>query len=150
MKSSRHTKILELIEKYNIETQDELIGHLKDAGFHVTQATVSRDIKDLRLAKTLGPGGRYRYSIEAAAAKAERSDKFISLFTESVISIDYAGNIAVFKCHTGTANAACAAFDTIKMNGVVGTISGDDTFLAIVRTPEDVAKLCEDMRFILG
>ena len=146
MKSSRHAKILELIEQYNIETQDELIGYLKDAGFHVTQATVSRDIKDLRLAKTLGPGGRYRYSIEASAAKAERSDKFISLFTESVVSIDYAGNIVVLKCHTGTANAA----STMKMDGVVGSISGDDTFLAIVRTPEDAARLCEDMRFILG
>lgn len=150
MKSIRHTKILELIEKYNIETQDELIGFLKDAGYHVTQATVSRDIKDLRLVKTLGPGGRYRYTIEAAAAKVERSDKFISLFTESVVSIDYAGNIAVIKCHTGTANAACAAFDTMKMEGVVGTISGDDTFLAILRTSEDAAKLCEDLRFILG
>lgn len=107
MKTKRHAKILEIIRTRPVDTQEELLRWLKESGFDVTQATVSRDIKELRLIKTLDTDGRYRYS----TVKLENdtmSSKFHSLFADAVVNIDYAGNIVVIKCLSGMAQAACA------------------------------------------
>lgn len=133
MKSKRHAKILELISKTDIETQEELLHHLEGEGFKATQATVSRDIKELQLVKVQGENGGYKYCVSNMWEPANMSFKFHAVFKESVISIDYAENIVIIKCYTGMANAACAALDSIHWKGVVGTIAGDDTFLCIMR-----------------
>ena len=106
MKTRRHAKILELIREHDIETQDELIQYLREAGFDVTQATVSRDIKELRLIKTLSGSGRYKYSTGSDGGM-DMSSKFHSLFTDSAISVDSAMNILVIKCMVGMAQALC-------------------------------------------
>lgn len=105
MKAKRHAKILELINSRPIDTQDELLGLLRESGFSVTQATVSRDIKELRLVKTLTPDGKYHYAAHADLPKSEMSNKFLLIFSESVKEIDSAGNMLVIKCFTGMANA---------------------------------------------
>ena len=124
MKAKRHAKILELINSRPIDTQDELLGLLRESGFSVTQATVSRDIKELRLVKTLTPDGKYHYAAHADLPKSEMSNKFLLIFSESVKEIDSAGNMLVIKCFTGMANAVCAALDTLHWSGVVGTLAG--------------------------
>ena len=131
MKIKRHNKILEIIENYNIETQEELAGRLKDMGIVVTQATVSRDIKELRLLKVLSAKGGYKY---ATADKAEHglSDRFVRMFVDSVLSITYAGNIIVIKTLSASANAAAEAIDSMRWPEILGTMAGDNTILVIV------------------
>lgn len=133
VKTKRHAKILEIISSYAVDTQEELLGHLKKAGFDVTQATVSRDIKELRLIKTLGSDGRYRYSTMKQEADGI-SSKFHSLFSDAVLHIDFAGNIVVIKCHSGMAQAACAAMDSLHWDAVVGTWRGKTPSSASPRT----------------
>lgn len=114
MKTKRHAKILEIIHSTPVDTQDELLKRLRECGFDVTQATVSRDIKELRLIKTLDSDGRYRYS----TVKQENdhiSSKFHSLFSDAVVGVDYAGNIVVIKCFVGMAQAVCAAMDSLAL-----------------------------------
>ena len=141
MKRKRHALILELIQQYEITTQDELLAKLRENGFEVTQATVSRDIKDLRLVKVLterkamSPSGQYRY-MAGAAQGDEYLAKFYTIFSGSVISVDYAGNTCVVKCYAGMAQAACAAIDAMHFEGIVGTLAGDDTIFVLCRTPE--------------
>ena len=119
MKAKRHAKILELIEEFDIDTQEELQDRLNQAGFTVTQATVSRDIKELRLIKTLSPNGNYRYTTHGEkGGRVDLSFKFHAIFAEAVNSIDYAQNLVVIKCYTGMANAACAALDSIRWDGL--------------------------------
>ena len=130
MKRKRHALILELIQQYEITTQDELLAKLRENGFEVTQATVSRDIKELRLVKAMSPSGQYRY-MAGAAQGDEYLAKFYTIFSGSVISVDYAGNTCVVKCYAGMAQAACAAIDAM-----VGTLAGDDTIFVLCRTPE--------------
>ncbi|MGI5967574.1 MULTISPECIES: arginine repressor [Anaerotruncus] len=150
MKAKRHAKILELINSRPIETQDELLGLLADNGFPVTQATISRDIKELRLIKTLTPDGKYHYTAHGEAPKSEMSNKFLVIFSESVKEVDSAGNILVIKCYTGMANAVCAALDTLHWNGVVGTIAGDDTMLAIMRDDHNARELVMQLRKMMS
>ena len=135
MKRKRHALILELIQQYEITTQDELLAKLRENGFEVTQATVSRDIKELRLVKAMSPSGQYRY-MAGAAQGDEYLAKFYTIFSGSVISVDYAGNTCVVKCYTGMAQAACAAIDAMHFEGIVGTLAGDDTIFVLCRTPE--------------
>lgn len=142
MKKGRHEKILELIAEREISTQEELLGLLKDCGYNVTQATVSRDVKQLRLIKTLSGGGRYIYA-PAKGTGGDLSAKFDSLLAESVVKVDTVFNQILIKCYTGLANAVCAAFDSMNFEAAVGTISGDDTILVIMRTPEDAQKLSQ-------
>ena len=145
MKAKRHAKILELIQQRPIDTQEELLRSLKEYGYDVTQATVSRDIKELRLIKSLDGSGRYRYT----SAKQDMdgiSSKFHSLFADAVISIDYAQNILVVKCFAGMTNAACAALDSMHWEGVVGTLSGDDTFLIVCRTESHAISLVTELK----
>ena len=145
MKSGRHTKILEIIGTYAIETQDELLERLGAEGYRVTQATVSRDIKDLRLVKTLGSDGKYRY-ISAANRSADLRSSFAQLFSNSVVSIDCAQNIVVVRTLSGMANAVCAAMDSTDNAAVVGTIAGDDTIFAACRTNGSASELTESLK----
>ena len=135
MKRKRHALILELIQQYEITTQDELLAKLRENGFEVTQATVSRDIKELRLVKAMSPSGQYRY-MAGAAQGDEYLTKFYTIFSGSVISVDYAGNTCVVKCYAGMAQAACASIDAMHFEGIVGTLAGDDTIFVLCRTPE--------------
>ncbi len=145
MKVKRQSKILEIIKSQAIETQDDLIAALEKSGFAVTQATVSRDIKELRLIKTLDHNGSYRYT----AVKADNehiSGKFHSIFQDAVRSIDFAGNLVVVKCLSGMAQAACAAMDALHFDSVVGTLGGDDTFVCITKNSEDAIGLVEELQ----
>ena len=137
MKYSRHSRILEIIENEEIETQEDLASSLRDCGFNVTQATVSRDIKELRLIKVLTKDGRYKY---ATIKQHENTitERFIKIFKDSVVSIDNAENIIVIKTLIGAANAAAAALDALDIKEAVGTIAGDDTIFILMRTNDDV------------
>lgn len=136
MKRKRKAKILEIINNFEIETQEELQSKLRDAGFEVTQATISRDIRELRLVKEQSESGRYIYSAGKKNYNDNIAGRFISIFSESIISVDYALNTVCVKCFSGTANAACAAIDSMQWSGVVGTIAGDDTIFVLCKTEE--------------
>ena len=140
MKSSRHEKILEIINRQPIETQDELLEALSREGCKVTQATISRDIKDLRLVKTLGSDGRYRYTASPDNTVDIRSS-FSHLLITSVLSIDRAQNIVVVKTLGGMANALCAALDSMGNHAIVGTLAGDDTIFIACRENDDASQL---------
>ena len=140
MKTKRQSHILELIKNYEITTQEELLQKLKEQGFSVTQATISRDIKELRLLKILGKNGQYHYSI-SPAGEVDYSSKFTSIFAQSVISADFANNMVVLKCFVGMAQAACAAVDAMHFEGLIGTIAGDDTIFAMCRTGEQAKSM---------
>lgn len=132
MKYSRHAKILELIEKYQIETQEELADKLKDHGMDVTQATVSRDIKELRLIKVMVDDEHYRYA-PISHSEGSINNKLLTIFTQSFVSCDYANNIVVIKTLPGMAQASASAVDTLKWPEIVGTIAGDDTIMVVCR-----------------
>ena len=138
MKKKRHEAILKIIENNSISTQTELLEMLNAQGFNTTQATISRDIKDLRLIKKADSFGRICYACDKTD-NLEISSKYTSVFKHSVISSEYAGNMLVVKCHTGMANAACAALDVMNWDGIVGTLAGDDTIFILCRTT-DVAE----------
>lgn len=140
MKSARHSLILEIIEEKDIETQEELAEELKRRGMKVTQATVSRDIKELRLLKVLADHGGYKYATVERAEKG-MSDRFIRILSESVISIDAVNNLIVVKTLSASANAAGEAVDSMKWSEVLGTIAGDNTLLIITRSEEAVESL---------
>ena len=130
MKKSRHEAILNLISKYAIGTQEELMLKLNELGYKVTQATVSRDIKALKLIKTPVAGGQYKYSY----VKNENDDvsgKYYSILSHSVTNVNFAGNTAVVKCYSGMAQAACAAIDNLQLEKIVGTLAGDDTIFVL-------------------
>ena len=142
MKSVRHNLILEIIENKDIETQEELAEELKRRNVKVTQATVSRDIKELRLLKVLAEGGRYKYATVERAEKG-MSDRFIRILSESILSVESAGNLIVIKTITASANAGCEAIDSMKWPEVLGTIAGDNTILIIARSEAAVAILLQ-------
>ncbi len=133
MKKRRLAKIIELINEYNIETQEELQAYLRESGFDVTQATISRDIKELRLVKELSDESRYVYSTGVKEARSEADFRMSGIFSESIISVDYATNMVCIKCCAGTAGAVCAAIDSSRWTGVLGTIAGDDTIFVLCR-----------------
>lgn len=147
MKSARHQAILDLIEKHPIDRQEDLLSYLRETGFDVTQATVSRDIRDLQLVKVADAEGRYRYMPAAASGKVAHSpSRFETIFRESVLKVDYAGHMVLVKCFSGMANAACEVFDAKQWANVVGTLSGDDTFFILMRTEEDAAAICKTLQ----
>lgn len=148
MKSRRHAKILELIREHDLETQDELLYHLREAGFDVTQATVSRDIKELRLVKILTPSGRYKYSTGSETA-TDMSSKFHSLFTDSALSVDSAMNMLVIKCMSGMAQAVCASMDAMPWKDFVGTLAGEDTIFVVCRTEAAAREAQDQLRKLL-
>ena len=145
MKRNRHEAILSLVEKEELGTQEELMCRLHELGYNVTQATVSRDIKALKLVKSPVENGRYKYS----AAKNENEDmsqKFFSILTHSVSGADYAGNMVVVKCISGMAGAACEAIDNLVEKGVVGTLAGDNTFFVLCRDEKSAGDFCEKIK----
>lgn len=146
MKSARHQAILELIDKYPIDRQEDLLSHLKAEGYEVTQATVSRDIRELRLVKTATGNGGYRYMPAAESGKMTHSpNRFETIFRESVIKVDCAGHMVLVKCYSGMANAACEVFDSMHWNDVVGTLSGDDTFFILMRSEQAALDICREL-----
>ena len=138
MKSKRHAMILKLIASDNIETQEELARMLSAQGFEVTQATVSRDIKELRLIKVLTGEGRYKYAT-VERAESDMQERFINLFSSCVISITSAGNIIVIKTMAGSAAVAAEAIDSMKWNEIAGSIAGDNTIFVAVRDGKSIA-----------
>ena len=140
MKLSRHAKILELIEKNDIETQDELANMLKQEGFDVTQATVSRDIRELRLTKIPVGKGKQKYTA-LTGNDSDISDKLIRLFADSVIKVDYSGNMVVVKTLTGMGMAVGVALDNMQNSEILGTIAGDDTVFCVVRSNHQAEEL---------
>lgn len=142
MKSLRHNMILEIIESMNIETQEELAEELKRRNVKVTQATVSRDIKELRLLKVLADGGKYKYATVERAEKG-MNDRFIRILAESVLSIESSGNLIVIKTITASANAAGEAVDSMKWPEVLGSVAGDNTLLIIARSEAGVETLMQ-------
>ena len=148
MKSARHAAILEIIEKQDVETQEDLAEMLRKRGIVVTQATVSRDIKEMHLLKVLAENGGYKY---ATLDKAEKgmTERFIRIFSESVLSMSSAYNLIVIKTLTGSANAAAEAIDSLRWHQVVGTLAGDNTIFVAVRAVEDVDGVMERFRAMI-
>ena len=140
MKSTRHNLILEIIENKDIETQEELAAELKSHGVKVTQATVSRDIKELRLLKVLSENGGYKYATVERAEKG-MNDRFARILAESIVSSECVGNLMVIQTRPASAAAAGEAVDSMKWNEVLGTIAGDNTLLIIGRSAEAVESL---------
>ena len=145
MKKKRLELILKVIEQQDIYTQEELLSALKEHGLDVTQATVSRDIKELGLIKSMGRNGKYRYTVPKSVDN-ESSKSFHSIIAPSVLWVDSALNTVVIKCYAGMAQAVCAAFDTMELNGVVGTLAGDDTIFVLCRTEELALELVQNVR----
>lgn len=148
MKVNRHQKIVELVNKHNIETQEELADRLKQEGFQITQATVSRDIRDLKLTKVPTDDGRQKYVVLKATENALR-DKYIRIMKDGFVSMDMALNILVIKTVSGMAMAVAAAIDEMHWREVVGCIAGDDTIMCAIRTVEDTATVMEKIRKIV-
>ena len=145
MKRARHKMILELFEKMPIDRQEELMNQLRAHGFDVTQATVSRDIRELRLVKASTGDGNYRYVASSAGQRVHTPNRFETIFRESVLRVDYAGHIVLVKCFTGMANAACEVFDAMVWQDVVGTLSGDDTFFILMRSEPAAHAICDEL-----
>lgn len=142
MKKTRQGKVIEIIERYDVETQEELAAYLRDAGFQVTQATVSRDIRELKLTKMPTGKGRQKYVI-LKQDDSHMGDKYIRVLRDGFVSMDNAQNILVMKTVSGMAMAVAAAVDALKFKEVVGCIAGDDTIMIAVRTVEETKQLME-------
>lgn len=148
MKDKRHEKIIELINQYDIETQDELAEHLRNAGFQVTQATVSRDIRKLKLSKVPARDGKQKYAL-LNGVQHQMSEKYVGILREAFVSMDSAQNILVIKTVSGMAMAVCAAIDSLKWNEVVGSIAGDDTIMCVIRSTDDAVKIMDKISKIV-
>ena len=143
MKFKRPAAILDIITSNEIKTQEELSAHLRDRGYNATQATISRDIKELRLIKVASHSGGYQYSTPDQSSTATHMTRLKNIFRECVVKVDRAQNLVVLKTLVGMANAAAAAIDAMKIRDIVGTLAGDDNILVILRTNEDAEKFCE-------
>ena len=149
MKTDRQSMILEIIEKEDVDTQEQLQQRLQEQGVRCTQATISRDIKQLHLIKEPVGQGRYRYTVSSQRNKLNVADKLRTIFRESIISVDSAQNIVVIKTMAGLANAAAAAMDGMSISGMVGTLAGDDTALLVMKDAEMAKGFCEDIHEML-
>ena len=147
MKVDRHSKIVELIGKYQIETQEELAAYLKEAGYQVTQATVSRDIRELKLTKVQKENGRQRYSV--MQTQRDFGEKYLRILRDCYVSMDMAQNILVIKTVSGMAMAVAEAIDVIGFHEIVGCIAGDNTILVIVRSNEEVESVMRRFRNLI-
>ena len=149
IKASRLSLILGIIEKYPVSTQQELQSYLTRHGVTVTQATVSRDMKELRLNKSVNANGVYCYGVPHESPSGDFIGKFRTIFVESVISFASSGNLLIIKCYNGMGNAACAALDSMNFSSVVGTIAGDDTIFAAIESPEKCSELLAKLKSML-
>jgi transcriptional regulator of arginine metabolism len=147
-KQERLQTILRLIEEHPVRRQEELLDYLRQEGFAVTQATVSRDIRELCLIKATAEQGGYRYvsdRSDKAPHAGKAAGRFETIFRESVIRVDSAGHIVLVKCYNGMANAACELFDALNWGNVVGTLAGDDTFFVLARTERDAKTISAEL-----
>lgn len=148
MKTKRQSKLLELIRKNEIETQEELMSYLLKEGFAVTQATVSRDIRELKLTKIATSTGKQKYAV-LNETTTDLSEKYVRILRDGYVSMDMAQNILVIKTVSGMANAVCAAIDAMNIHEIVGTIAGDDTIMCAIRTTEDTVSIMKKLRKIV-
>lgn len=150
MKGTRQAEILKIIESMNVETQEQLLAELGRRGYTSTQATISRDIKQLHLVKELTESGRYRYALPERKHAMNFAGRLRTIFKESVTSFDVAQNIVVINTMPGLASAACYALDSMKLDQIVGTLAGDDTGILIMRTNEAAEEFCSEVRAMLN
>ena len=150
MKTQRQAKIMEIISKTNVETQEQLLSLLREAGFSGTQATISRDIKELRIVKELTAMGTYRYTAAAKEVPGTFSARLNTIFRESVTNCDYAQNLVVIHTLPGLASAAASAVDAMHLSVVLGTLAGDDTVLVIMRDTNAAAAFCGEIKSLMG
>ena len=150
MKTQRQAKIMEIISKTNVETQEQLLSLLREAGFSGTQATISRDIKELRIVKELTAMGTYRYTAAAKEVPGTFSARLNTIFRESVTNFDYAQNLVVIHTLPGLASAAASAVDAMHLSVVLGTLAGDDTVLVIMRDTNAAASVCGEIKSLMG
>ena len=150
MKSQRQAKILEIISNTNVETQEQLLQLLQDAGFTSTQATISRDIKELRIVKELTSLGTYRYTTSSREMPETFSSRLNTIFRECVTGFDYAQNIVVIHTLPGLAGAAASAVDAMNMNVILGTLAGDDTVIVIMRDTNSAAAFCGEIKNLMS
>ena len=150
LKSKRQAKIMEIISTTNVETQEQLLALLQEAGFTSTQATISRDIKELRIVKELTSFGTYRYTTATREVPSTFTGRLNAIFRECVTSFDYAQNMIVIHTLPGLANAAASALDTMNMCVVLGTIAGDDTVFVVMRDSNAAAAFCGEIRGLLN
>lgn len=148
MRQTRLEKIIEIIGSRDVETQEELVGYLRAAGFRATQATVSRDIRELKISKVSAPGGRQKYAL-SPRDRQQTEEKYIRVLKDGLVSMDNAQNILVVKTVSGMAMAVAAAIDALKLREIVGCIAGDDTIMIAVRTVEETKSLMERIREML-
>lgn len=149
MKVKRHAEIIELINKYEIDTQEELTKRLQDAGFKVTQATVSRDIRELKLTKVSGDNGKQKYVV-LQNTESDLYDKYVQVLRTGFLSMDKAQNILVIKTVAGMAMAVAAALDELHISGIVGSIAGDDTIMCAVRDNEEIVRVMEQIKKLVA
>ena len=149
MKNQRQAKIMEIISNRNVETQEHLLSLLQQEGFRATQATISRDIKELRIVKELTNLGTYRYTTSANESNGTFSARLNTIFRECVTSFDYAQNIIVIRTLPGLASAAGSAIDSMDMNKVVGTLAGDDTVMVVMRDNNAAAAFCGEIKSLI-
>ena len=150
MKTQRQAKIMEIISTKDIETQEQLLQSLQDAGFNSTQATISRDIKELRIVKELTSLGTYRYCTASRDVDTPFSSRLNTIFRECVTRFDYAGNMVVIHTLPGLAAAAASALDAMSMSLIVGTIAGDDTVFVVMRDTNSAAAFCGEIKGLLA
>lgn len=149
MKNDRQRRILEIVEREPIDTQEQLQQKLQEQGVTCTQATISRDIKQLHLIKEPVGRGQYRYTVSSQRNRLNVADKLRTIFRESIVSVDFAQNIVVIKTMAGLANAAAAALDGMNVPDMVGTLAGDDTALLVMKDIEAARGFCEDIHEML-
>ncbi len=150
MKSQRQAKILEIISTKNVETQEQLLEALQQEGFRGTQATISRDIKELRIIKELTSFGTYRYSTSVSEIDSSFTARLNTIFRECVVNFDYAQNIIVIRTLPGLASAAGSAIDAMNMSTVVGTLAGDDTVMVVMRDNNAAALFCGEIKSLIS
>lgn len=150
MKSQRQAKILEIISSSNVETQEQLLDELQKAGFSATQATISRDIKELRIVKEQTPVGTYRYTASVNELGGSFTAKLNTIFRECVTGIDYAQNIIIVRTLPGLASAAASAIDSMSMSAIIGTLAGDDTVMIVVRDSNAAATFCGEIHSLMS
>ena len=149
MKAQRQAKIMEIISNKNVETQEQLLAELQAAGFHSTQATISRDIKELRIIKELTSFGTYRYSVSTTDVATSFSGRLNMIFRECITNFDYAQNIMVIHTLPGLASAAASAIDAMNISVILGTLAGDDTVFVVMRDNNAAAAFCGEIRSLL-
>ena len=150
MKTQRQAKILEIVTTRDVETQEQLLQELQDAGFYSTQATISRDIKELRIVKELTSFGTYRYTTSSKEVSGTFSTRLNTIFRECVTGFDYAQNIVVIHTLPGLASAAGSAVDAMNMSFVLGTLAGDDTVMIVMRDTNAEAAFCSEIKNLLN